>query len=466
MVTTNLSRLLMGVYVIFVVSSCKQKPVNTNYTNRASQLEIDSLITQGNAFLYSNTDSLFITSKKLTDAAHLSGNKVALVYGELFTAQYYWLLGNHQKSMEIAVDCLSDAEKWKTTKLYPIIYGLISNLYKEKFNYQFAFNAQQQGLRWAIANKDTASIISMIGLKAMLIHTLKHAVHNSKGRDTSINLHLAALKIAESDLKFESYRISLYDNIAQYYLEDDWNYKKTIYYGLKGVQLALKYNRKRSLTYSYTWLGKALYFNGEKKKGIGYLNKALMIARSIKEPFREMEIYDSMYDCYYYSGDYEKAIALSQIARTMDDSLQVHLNEKQISELQIKYETAKKDKEIFLMDHEAKVKNRQIMIFLGGGLLGLIFCVILILQYLLIRRNNQLIKLSSEKKDIALKNIAFIQAHELRKPLASIMGLINVIKAMDYKFEEECILHLEKAGRELDEKIHSILTHAETDSQP
>jgi molecular chaperone GrpE (heat shock protein) len=51
---------------------------------------------------------------------------------------------------------------------------------------------------------------------------------------------------------------------------------------------------------------------------------------------------------------------------------------------------------------------------------------------------------------------------ELRRPLASIMGIINVIRTMDYKFDEECLLKLEKAGEELDEKIHSVLANVET----
>ena len=56
-------------------------------------------------------------------------------------------------------------------------------------------------------------------------------------------------------------------------------------------------------------------------------------------------------------------------------------------------------------------------------------------------------------------DIAFIQAHELRKPLASIMGIVNVIKAMDYKIDPECISKLDEASKELDAKIHAVLTH-------
>ena len=67
--------------------------------------------------------------------------------------------------------------------------------------------------------------------------------------------------------------------------------------------------------------------------------------------------------------------------------------------------------------------------------------------------------MSNDKKGKALENIAYIQSHELRKPLASIMGLINLIKVMDYELDKECILKLEEAGKDLDNKIHDVLSH-------
>jgi K+-sensing histidine kinase KdpD len=61
----------------------------------------------------------------------------------------------------------------------------------------------------------------------------------------------------------------------------------------------------------------------------------------------------------------------------------------------------------------------------------------------------------------ALANIAFMQAHGIRRPLASIMGLINVIKSSGFECDPECLSNLEKACQELDEKIHSVLDQIE-----
>lgn len=61
----------------------------------------------------------------------------------------------------------------------------------------------------------------------------------------------------------------------------------------------------------------------------------------------------------------------------------------------------------------------------------------------------------------SLKRIAFIQSHELRKPVASILGLINVIKMEDHLVSVEVVEMLRSAATELDDKIRSIVHFAE-----
>lgn len=57
----------------------------------------------------------------------------------------------------------------------------------------------------------------------------------------------------------------------------------------------------------------------------------------------------------------------------------------------------------------------------------------------------------------SLINIAYIQSHEYRKPVATILGLMNVIKTYNYKANKECLLMMEKAVKELDDKIRSVV---------
>jgi tetratricopeptide (TPR) repeat protein len=455
-------RFLFGLLIISAVYSCKQK-TEIAIQNPPGIVNVESLISQGKKHINAQIE-LLPYADSLLKIAQNTNNKRALVYGEQFKADYYWLTADHQRSMKLAIKCVADAEKWNIKDALPEIYLIIGNLHKENTNYKMAFESQEKGLYWASANHDTASIIMLLGLKAMFIHTYRTQPHDKPYKDTSINIQLATLKLAESNIKYERLCIPLYDNISQYYLNKG-DYKNAIYYGEKGALTAIKYNQQRSLTYSYSWLGEAWYFKGDKQKGLDYLNRALQISRTLKEPYREMELYEHEFDCYYSSGDYKTAIAFSSRSHKMRDSLQVSINEKQISELQIKYESVKKDKAIAQMDHTQRVRNKEIIISLAGSLLFIIFFVILFLQYRILHQSNHAVKKSNALKDKALEDIAHIQSHELRKPLASIMGLINLIKAMDYELDKESILKLEEASKQLDERIRSIINHVENENK-
>ncbi|MXV16019.1 GAF domain-containing protein [Hufsiella ginkgonis] len=57
----------------------------------------------------------------------------------------------------------------------------------------------------------------------------------------------------------------------------------------------------------------------------------------------------------------------------------------------------------------------------------------------------------------SLRHIAFMQSHELRRPVASISGIMNLIKAGNYGADKELYQLMEAAVNELDEKIKLIV---------
>ncbi|MGI4749243.1 MAG: GAF domain-containing protein [Janthinobacterium lividum] len=74
-------------------------------------------------------------------------------------------------------------------------------------------------------------------------------------------------------------------------------------------------------------------------------------------------------------------------------------------------------------------------------------------------------RMEQEQKVLAqnesLKKIAYIQSHEMRRPVASILGLMNIFMDEDYIYNKEDMLMLNKAAQELDEKIRSINDYTE-----
>ena len=62
-----------------------------------------------------------------------------------------------------------------------------------------------------------------------------------------------------------------------------------------------------------------------------------------------------------------------------------------------------------------------------------------------------------ERKNKALEDYAFINAHNLRSPVASILGLINLlVHVKDEKESKEIMEHMKISAERLDEVVHTI----------
>lgn len=64
---------------------------------------------------------------------------------------------------------------------------------------------------------------------------------------------------------------------------------------------------------------------------------------------------------------------------------------------------------------------------------------------------------SLEEKNESLRSIAHMQSHDIRQPLTSIMGLIDIIRNDGYKADKEKLMMIEEAAKELDKKVHDIV---------
>jgi GAF domain-containing protein len=62
-----------------------------------------------------------------------------------------------------------------------------------------------------------------------------------------------------------------------------------------------------------------------------------------------------------------------------------------------------------------------------------------------------------EDRNESLRKIAHLQSHDIRQPLTSIMGLINLIKEEDYVADREHLMMIAEAADDLDSKVHAIV---------
>jgi tetratricopeptide (TPR) repeat protein len=455
--------LIGAILLLIVLQSCKPSGDAGHIISPeggGDSLRVNQLIKKGRAFENTNFDSLIPLKNELYRIGKRTNNKKAIVFSEIYDAYYNWMAANHSVAMQAAIQALSDAERWEMDDVLPRIYSIMANLHKESSNYKLAFKEIDKGIQAAKFNKDTAEIIATLGNKAMFTHSYYNYSDQPQNDHTSLNLQLSALKMAESSPKFERMRIRFYNNIAQTYKERK-DYDKALSYGNKAVELSYKYNQPRSLTYSYCWLGESYYYMGQHQKGMNYLNKAIAICTQIKEPYRRMEINYTVYECYRSTGDFEKALAAYTHGANLKDSLQVIKNANKLNELQSNYEAAKKDKQIAVLNQLNILNKRYVWGVTISALVFLALFILILFQYFIIRKNNKHIEGRNTGLSDALTKIAFIQSHEIRKPLSTLLGIMNLIKEEDYKAGKEVLVMMEKSAQDLDNKICQIVKEVE-----
>jgi len=387
---------------------------------------IDSLNAASERSRRRPNDSLLAVADTLLQIAAKENDTLLEATAKKYLARHYWDAGNHNKAMEYALQALQIAEKYQLHGDVASLYAIIGNLHKEKANYAMAFEATDKGLEAAIRARDTSKIIYHKRLKAMFTQGYGVLQQDETIRDLSLELHLEGLKLAESSPAWERDRIAFYSNISQFYVSRK-DYQKGLYYGNLGIALAKKYDQRISLTYSYNWVGCAYYYMGERAKGLEYMEKALAVARELKLPFREMELYGSLHDLYSSSGHYKEALHAYKRMSVMHDSLKVLDNVKQIGQLEVEYETKKKDDAIKTLASINEARGKQVTWMLISLVIFASLSVILFFAYKTIRsknkaieENHRQIKEQNDKMELLMKELH----HRVKNNLQIVTNLL------------------------------------------
>ncbi|MBA3664440.1 MAG: tetratricopeptide repeat protein [Bacteroidetes bacterium] len=119
------------------------------------------------------------------------------------------------------------------------------------------------------------------------------------------------------------------------------------------------------------------------------LEKSLALARKINSPYAIMSAYERYIELFKETRKFEKALSFQEQYVALKDSVYGIEKEKVISELQVKYETEKKENEIKLLSKQSEVKELSIERnrYLTYGISLLLVCAVFI-AIIIIRQNR------------------------------------------------------------------------------
>ncbi|MBL7104229.1 MAG: tetratricopeptide repeat protein [Bacteroidales bacterium] len=228
--------------------------------------------------------------------------------------------------------------------------------------------------------------------------------------DKALEYYNKAYDISKS-LNDKESMASCLNNIGTVYSNLE-NYNKALEFYLNSYKLNLEIGDKWSMANNCRNIG-GIYMNQDKfELSLEYFNKALKISKKIKARDLILICYESLSDLYASQNNYQKSLEYYILYFNTHDSIFNDETSKQIAELQTKYETEKKEKEIELLKKNEQIQKLAIKkqkILRNSFIVGfaLIFILVIVILRNLHRKkqSNRIIATEKAKSDKLLLNI-------------------------------------------------------------
>lgn len=261
-------------------------------------------------------------------------------------------------------------------------------------------------------------------------------LHGDEGRyGEALEYHKKALQI-RSELGYTIEIANSLNNIGRLHMQQNQYSDATQY-----LQEALAVNNNRDPDLSsiiHENLSKLYIASGQYNSALFHAKQTLELSKSYGTKLGEKIAYELLAEIYESLEQYDKAYNSQQNLTAVKDSILNAEKSRQIQELQTKYETAQKEKEIALLEQERQRQSILRNVFLAGLILvGVIGILIYNRQKLKINKKqteieNRRLKEDQLSKDLEFKNreltnhtLHLVQKNETMKKLKKSIGQIK-----------------------------------------
>lgn len=275
------------------------------------------------------------------------------------------------------------------------------------------------------------------------------------------------------------------------------NFTKAFDFYTHAEKMWKELGERRSLIQTYQEISMLYREQQQYAKAEKYLLQAMTMAKKIKVPDLQIRNYLSFSQLDSIQGNYGRALHFLRLHNSLKDSVYDLLKAEQIARLQTIYETEAHQQENLQLRSEKKLRDAQLQSqrkILTAITCGLILAGILAWflyrqrRKILLQKNaiemqaTVLMKLNEDLKELNknlerriaertsqiidqnkfLAEYIFINAHKLRGPVASVLGLINLLQQVPPHEKEDILIHLKTCGEQLDKIIHEVTRNLES----
>lgn len=315
-------------------------------------------------------------------------------------AVIFRIQGNYEKALEYYMMSYKNEETFGITKGMASALTNIGIVYYSLKNYDKCIEHYKKALVIAEKLDEKKNI-------ALTLNNLGLAYDDKGDVELAIETYIRAQKLLE-EIDNKKGLASTTNNIGLLY-ERKGKLEKALEYYVKALQMNIATNDLEYISNSYHNIGSCYKNMGQFEKSFENYKKGLEIAQENGILNNVSLCYSGLSELYKAMGNYREAYDYYLKFADTKDSIFNTENSQRIIEMQTKYETETKEKEIVLLQkdkalQEADLANQKLLSYLifGGLILALVFFAVLFNRFRVIKAQKNIIeeqKLIMEEKN-------------------------------------------------------------------
>jgi signal transduction histidine kinase len=212
--------------------------------------------------------------------------------------------------------------------------------------------------------------------EAAIMQNIGIILSNNKKYREALGYYLSALKVYE-ELKDSISMAMMYLNLGSSY-EEQQEYNRSLEYYNKALAISVKEKYKYGIAYSYYSLGSVYKLTKDYQRALFNLLRSLEYSKMISLAENETDCHNALSAVYFAMGDYKSAYYEMREYEVLHDSLYSEKVQESIAEVEMRFKTEMKDREI---DNLRKERQQTIkdMIRRTIGLISIVTLTIIII---------------------------------------------------------------------------------------
>lgn len=310
---------------------------------------------------------------------------IARSYNELGISYDY--LGNYTKALECYLVPLRIYKSLDYKSGIANSYNNVGVIYY----YQASYNEARRYFDLAI---ELYREIGDIAGEAIEYNNIGNIYSDQGNYDEALTYYFKGLEIDRNlnDVSGES--VSLV-NIGDIYVEIQ-KYEEALLYLTKSLRAAEKVNDKWAMTNPLSGLGNLYVKLGDYEKAIEYFNKSVEISKEIGAKAELNEAYNYMSEAYYLQKDMANAYLYMKLYSDTKDTLFNKETSKMLVDMQTRYESEKKERQIELLNKQREQQSFLLMGITVGLVLIIIIAILMFNRSKMRKKANELLQMQKE----------------------------------------------------------------------